>query len=257
MRHLLPFVILLAGTLAGCTQQNGERVSVKPGINDPYLNPDLQVEEWTSRFEVESREVFASRAAIVDALNIEPGMDVADIGAGTGLFTRPLAERVGPDGTVYAVDIVPKFIKHIRQRADAAGLDWVQTVLCTEDSVELPDASVDLAFICDVYHHFEYPAESLASLHRALRPGATLVLIDFRRIPGVSSEWLLNHVRAGQEVFSAEIQAAGFELIEEVQVDGLEENYCLRFRRIGDDRIVHRDLSTQHHCVYPAAPVEE
>ncbi len=233
MKRTVPFAILLAVTLAGCAQQQQpvERVSVKPGINDPYRNPDLQVEEWTSRFEVESREVYASRAAIVEALNLEPGMAVADIGAGTGLFTRPLAERVGPDGTVYAVDIVPKFIEHIRARADAAGLDQVRTVLCLEDSVELPDDSVDLAFICDVYHHFEYPDASLASLHRAIRPGGTLVVIDFERIPGVSREWLLNHVRAGKEVFTAEIEAAGFELVEEVQVDGLEENYCLRFRK--------------------------
>jgi predicted methyltransferase len=97
--------------------------------------------------------------------------------------------------------------------------------------VELPQASVDLAFVCDVYHHFEYPSSSLASLRRAIRPGGTLVVIDFHRIPGKSSDFILKHVRAGQDVFTAEIEQAGFELVEELAIDGLSENYALRFRR--------------------------
>ncbi len=88
---------------------------------------------------------------------------------------------------------------------------------------------MDLAFICDVYHHFEYPHSSLASLHRALRPGGELVLVEFKRVPGQSSDWVLNHVRAGQEVFTAEIEAAGFKKAQEINL--LKENYILRFRK--------------------------
>jgi len=103
--------------------------------------------------------------------------------------------------------------------------------LCSQTSIELPPNSVDRAFVCDVYHHFEYPQRSLASIYSALRPGGELIVVDFERIPGVSRDWLLDHVRAGKETFRAEIEAAGFEFVEEVEISKLEENYVLRFRR--------------------------
>jgi ubiquinone/menaquinone biosynthesis C-methylase UbiE len=156
---------------------------------------------------------------------------VADIGAGSGLFTLLFAKRVGPRGEVIAVDIVPEFLEQIRQRAAAAGFKNVRTVLATEQSVELPPRSVDLAFVCDTYHHFEYPRNSLASIHRALKPGGELVLVEFKRVPGGSSDWVLNHVRAGEEVFTAEIEAAGFK--KTGRADFLRENYLVRFRKVG------------------------
>ena len=204
--------------------------SVKPGINTEYLKADLNVTQWVERFEREGREIYDHREAIVAAARIKPGSVVADIGAGTGLFTPSFARAVGPKGKVYAVDIVPAFLEHIQKRAASEGLANVQTVLCTERSVELPPNSIDLAFICDVYHHFEYPQSSLASLHRALRPGGEVLLVEFKRVPGKSSDWILNHVRAGQEVFTAEIAAAGFQQIEEQDI--LKDNYVVRFRKL-------------------------
>lgn len=204
--------------------------SVKPGINDKFLDPRLKVGEWTQKFETESREIFHERARIVAALGLKRGMAVADIGAGTGLFTLPFAQAVGAGGQVYAVEIARNFLEHIRARAQQAQAANVQTILGTEKSVELPAASIDLAFICDVYHHFEYPQASLATLHQALKPGGTLALIDFKRIPGESSDFILGHVRAGQAVFEAEIAAAGFEKVEEV-TGLLKENYFVKFRR--------------------------
>ena len=157
-------------------------------------------------------------------------MAMADIGAGTGLFTLPFSQAVGESGKVYAVDIAKNFLEHIQARATKAHAANVQTIQCTGRSVELPEASIDLAFICDVYHHFEFPQASLATLHKALRPGGVLVLIDFKRIPGESSDFVMGHVRAGQEVFESEITAAGFEKIGEVK-DVLKENYFVKFRR--------------------------
>lgn len=204
--------------------------SVKPGINDKFLDPKLKVEEWTQKFETESREIFHQRDKIVAAVGLKPGMAMADIGAGTGLFTLTFSEAVGEAGKVYAVDIAKNFLEHIKARATQAHAANVQTIQCTERSVELPEASIDLAFICDVYHHFEYPQASLATLHKALKPGGELVLIDFKRIPGESSDFVMGHVRAGQEVFEAEVIAAGFEKIAEVK-DVLKENYFVKFRR--------------------------
>lgn len=209
---------------------SAQEASVKPGINEKFLDPQLKVEEWTDRFETESREIFHHRDGIVAATGLKPGMAVADIGAGTGLFTVPFAQAVGAEGKVYAVEIAKNFLLHIASRAAAAKVSNVEPILGTERSVELPEASIDVAFICDVYHHFEYPQSSLASLHKALKPGGELVLIDFKRIPGVTSNFIMGHVRAGQEVFEAEVTAAGFEKVEEV-TDLLRENYFVKFRK--------------------------
>lgn len=206
--------------------------SVKPGVNAEFLKPDLNVSQWVERFEREGREIYDRREAIVAAARLQPGMVVADIGAGTGLFTPYFSRAVGPKGKVMAVDIVPAFLDRIRQRATAEGLANVQTVLCTDRSVELPPNSIDFAFICDVYHHFEYPHSSMTSLHRALRAGGELLLVDFKRVPGKSSDWVLDHVRAGQDVFTAEIHAAGFEQVEERDI--LKDNYVVRFRKVGN-----------------------
>ena len=81
--------------------------SVRPGANEKFLSPDLDVEEWIGRFENESREIFRRRRQIVEQLGLRPGMAVADVGAGTGLFVGPLARAVGPEGTVYAVEVSP------------------------------------------------------------------------------------------------------------------------------------------------------
>lgn len=205
--------------------------SVAPGINESYLLADLNPDDWVRRFEVESREVYAARLDIVRAVGVRPGQAVADIGAGTGLFVEPLARLVGSAGRVYAIDIAPVFVKHVARRAEEKGLAQVEARLGQERSIDLPAGSIDVAFTVDTYHHFEYPSATLASIRAALRPGGTFIIVDFERIPGVSSEWILGHVRAGKEEVIGEVEAAGFELVEEVDLGSLEENYFLRFRR--------------------------
>jgi predicted methyltransferase len=227
--------ISLGLLLAGCqttpsAKPRPSEPSAKPGINTEYLKPDLDVTNWVERFEREGREIYDQRHEILAAARIKPGSRVADIGAGTGLFTPLMSAAVGSRGRVYAVDIVPAFVERIRAQAAAQNLRNVEAVLCTERSVELPENSIDLAFICDVYHHFEYPRSSLESIHRALRRNGEIFLVEFKRIPGVSSDWTLSHVRAGQEVFTAEIEAAGFKKVEEIGL--LKDNYIVRFRKV-------------------------
>lgn len=205
--------------------------SVKPGINRSFLDPDMDVETFLDRFEVESREVFAARQRVLDICDIKPGMRVADVGAGTGFYSRLFAAATGPDGWVYAVDLSPQFAAHINEQAQASGVENLTTVLCTDRSVRLPPDSVDRVFICDTYHHFEYPQKTLASIYQALKPGGVLIVIDFERIPGVSREFILGHVRAGKDVFRGEIEAAGFRFEKEVEVAAFRENYLLRFQK--------------------------
>lgn len=203
----------------------------QPSINDRFLDPQLDVSEWLGKFEIESREVYAARARVLDACGIEPGMAVADIGAGTGFYSRLFAAAAGDAGWVYAVDISPRFLEHINHRAQQENIRNLTCVLCTDRSIRLPPSSVDVVFICDTYHHFEHPQLTLASIHQALEPGGRLIVIDFERIPGVSREFILGHVRAGKEVFQSEILEAGFHRIDEVRIPTFQENYLLRFQK--------------------------
>lgn len=227
-------LILLTAVLITAMPALAERPAA--GAREPVLDPsinryyhDADPGRWREVFERPGRELFDRRREIVDALGLAPGMTVADVGAGTGLFTMPFARAVQPGGRVYAVDISEAFIDAIGQRAVEAGLDNVVTVVNHQQSAELPADSVDLVFIADTYHHFEYPQAMLASLQRALRPGGILALIDFRRQPGVSSDWVMGHVRAGRAQVVDELEQAGFVLVDEpLQLRG---NYFLRFRR--------------------------
>ena len=198
-----------------------------PEINEQYRNPDFA--RWQRNLETEGREVYEKRLAIVEAVAVKPGQAVADVGAGTGLFTRLFAARVGPQGRVYAVDIAREFVDGNLARARAARLNNVIGVVSTQADTRLEENAVDVVFICDAYHHFEDPKAMLASIRRALRPGGTLVVVDFERIPGTSPDWILKHVRAGKEDFRREIEASGFRSAEEVKL--MRENYFLRFTR--------------------------
>lgn len=202
--------------------------SVNPGINKSFENPD--VPEFIERFETQGRDAFDHRKEIVAALHLKPGMGVADVGAGTGLFARTFSPLVGKSGKVFTVDISGKFVAHVEETAKEQGLKNIEGVVCAPNDVRLPPQSVDLVFICDTYHHFEFPEATMRSIHEALKPGGQVVLIDFARIEGVSSEWVMNHVRAGQEVFTQEIVDAGFKQIGE-EKGLLKESYFVRFKK--------------------------
>jgi len=213
------------------TAQKSESNSIKKGLNDRFVSIDLDVEEWLGRFEIESREAFSAREQVLKACEIKPGMKVADVGAGTGFYSKLFSQSVGDGGWVYAVDISPRFLEHITQRMKRDKIENVTAVYCRDDSVDLPPNSVDVVFVCDTYHHFEFYARTLASIHRALTKDGVLVIVDFERIPGISREWVLNHVRCGKSKVTEEVQAVGFGLEAEVPIEGFKENYLLRFRK--------------------------
>jgi len=179
---ILGFSVLSSSILA-------QEKSVRPGVNDSFRDP--KVSEFQEKFEIESHEVFSKRKEIIEGCKVAPGMTVADIGAGTGLFTRLFSEAVGPKGQVFAVDIASNFLEHINSTNREAGRKNVQTVQCTPDSTKLEPATVDVAYICDTYHHFEFPLKTMSSLHAAIKPGGRLFLVDFKRVEGESSDCFL------------------------------------------------------------------
>ena len=198
-----------------------------PKINEAFKKPN--VKEYVKKFESEDREAYARRHDIVAALELKPGMAVADIGAGTGLFTRLMAEKVGAKGKVYAVDIAPEFLAHIAATAKKHGHKHVVTVRGTQDTTNLPTGLLDLIFMSDVYHHLERPQKMLSSLREALKPNGRLVVVEFDRKEGKSSAFVLKHVRAGQDVFVKEIEEAGFKRVPLAKAPKLKENFVAAF----------------------------
>ncbi|MDP6580174.1 MAG: methyltransferase domain-containing protein [Vicinamibacterales bacterium] len=201
--------------------------SVNPGINRSYENPD--VERLQASLEGERRAIYMYRHAIVAALGLQEGMAVADVGSGTGFITRLIAHQVGSDGRVYAMDIAQDLLDHVVSTADAEGLTNVVPVLGDQHTTNLRSESVDVVLVCDVYHHFEFPFDSLASIHQALRDDGLLVIVDFERVVGLSADFQLNHVRAGKGTVTDEIKDAGFDLVKEIPL--MPDQYYLVFRK--------------------------
>ena len=209
MKNSQRFLLLLVCLhFSGISGLQAEEQSVRPGINTYFMDPDWQ--QWVNRFERPGREIYDRRFDILRASALSPGMDVAHIGAGTGLFTR-------------------LFVENILYQSREQGLMNIEGVVNSPGDTMLEEGSIDLAFTVDTYHHFEYPQSMLASIHKALRSGGRLIVVDFRKQPGASSDWVMKHVRASREKVIEEITAAGFVLIDDKPF--LRANYFLVFRK--------------------------
>jgi len=202
---LLAFVVSLLSVPAIAQEE-----SLSPGANQNYQEKEVDV--FIKSFENDRREVSKMRAEIVEATAVRPGETLADVGAGTGLFTRLFANQVGEDGKVLAVDIIEKFVKHVETTCKEEGLMNVRGVVSTERSCELEPASVDVLFCCNTYHHFEYPFAMLDSMLTALKPGGRMVLIDYRVKRDDDGNVIKGHCRAGKIEVIEECTKAGFVL---------------------------------------------
>jgi ubiquinone/menaquinone biosynthesis C-methylase UbiE len=169
------------------------------------------IPRWVEAFEESSREAWQKPAAVVDYLQLKPGQVVADVGASSGYFSRPLAKAVGPSGWVFAVDIEPGFFAPMHKLAAQQGIHNLATILATASSSNLPPASTDLIFICDTWHHIENRPSYLEHLKACLRPGGRIAVVDFfddRDIPvGPKKE-----ERLSPQSVSAEFQKAGLKV---------------------------------------------
>jgi ubiquinone/menaquinone biosynthesis C-methylase UbiE len=127
-----------------------------------------------------SREEEEQPDAMLDALKIEPGSTVADVGAGVGYTSLKLARRVGPEGVVLATDLQPQMVQMLKANIKQAGVTNVKPILCTLDDPKLPEGKLDLILLVDVYHECADPPAVLKSWRTALKPGGRLVLVEFR-----------------------------------------------------------------------------
>ncbi|HET9468939.1 MAG TPA: class I SAM-dependent methyltransferase [Vicinamibacterales bacterium] len=145
---------------------------------------------------------------LIGALHIRPGAIVADIGSGTGYFTWRLAQQVGPQGKVYAVDLQESMLDLTKAAVDAHKLTNVEYVRATERSPRLPDRSIDLAFVAYAYHEFGDPEAMMASIRRALKPGGRVVILEYAKESRIAPASPL-HKMSFEEI-RREIEPMGF-----------------------------------------------
>lgn len=149
---------------------------------------------------------------LIGSLEIKPGSAVADVGTGAGVFLPYLAEAAGPSGRVVAEDIAQDFLDRAQARAKSSGLNNVTFVLGTDRDPKLPEG-LDLVYICDVYHHFDYPGEMLGHIKSALKPDGRLVIVDMYRFrKDEDGQDQKNHVRADRDEVIKEIEDNGLRL---------------------------------------------
>jgi ubiquinone/menaquinone biosynthesis C-methylase UbiE len=185
--------------------------------------PQRDPQEYIKLLESERRVENLQVDRVVETLKVLSGQRVADIGAGSGLFTRPLAKKVGDKGIVYAIDIDPALLKHIEQTATAENLANIRAILAAEDDPEIPE-QVDLIVIIDTLHHIGNQGTYLKNLKRYLRPSGRIAVIDFSKV------WPPGHEQMRYTVDRLEgwMKEAGFKQVE--KHDFLNNNFFVIYR---------------------------
>jgi predicted methyltransferase len=153
---------------------------------------------------------------VIRAMGLRDGDVVADLGAGTGYFTRRLAKAVAPSGRVYAVDIQPEMIAYLKREVEKAGLANVVPVLGTGDDPKLPPGAVDWILLVDVYHELQQPKAVLARMLEALKPTGKVALVEYR-LEGLTALHIREEHRMSPKQVLAEWEPAGFRLVKRLE----------------------------------------
>jgi SAM-dependent methyltransferase len=229
---VLAFALLVAGEKASFAQAPAEpHVQHDRAGNHPMSGPMGSVhhsfenaEEWAKQFDDPNRDAWQKPDEVLDALRLAPSAVVADLGAGTGYFSVRLARRV-PKGRVFAVDIEPKMLQYLGERAHHEHLSVLQPVQASAVAANLPEP-VDLILIVDTYHHIESRPAYFTRLAGSLRPDGRLAIVDFKLDapdgPPVEA-------RIAPEKVTAELEAVGYRLV--ASHPFLSRQYFLVFQR--------------------------
>jgi ubiquinone/menaquinone biosynthesis C-methylase UbiE len=161
----------------------------------------------------DSREREERCSLLLANLGLKPGMTVCDMGCGNGFYSLPIARLVGPTGRVLAVDIQPEMLKMLEEREAAENLTNIDTILGLLHDPKLPEGTVDLILLVDVYHEFSHPEQMLTAMRRALKPDGRIALVEYRaEDPNVPIKPL--HKMSKQQILK-EFPANGFKLVKE------------------------------------------
>jgi ubiquinone/menaquinone biosynthesis C-methylase UbiE len=180
--------------------------------------------DWLDR---EEREREEQPEKAIAQFNLKPGMMVGDVGAGTGYYSIRMAKLIAPAGIVYANDIQPGMLDKLHERAAAANVANIVTVLGSETDPKLPAGKLDLVVMVDVYHELSRPQRMLEGIRDSLKPGGRLVLLEYRKEdPSVPIR--PEHKMSVDEV-KAEVTPEGFRF--EKVVDKLPWQHIIFFRK--------------------------
>ena len=199
------------------------------GINKWYMG--RQIAHVMSHFgidwlEREEREMEENTSLLLKNLAVKPGMVVADIGAGSGYHSALLSKMVGT-GKVFAVDVEPEMIAYLNARIKEEKLSRIIPVLSTEQKVSLPENTIDMMLLVDVYHEFSFPYEMALSMRAALKPGGKLVLVEFRAEDPTVPIKTIHKMSEAQAI--KEFKAAGFAF--DKNIDNLPWQHCMVFTK--------------------------
>ena len=180
-------------------------------------------DEYIKLLESENRIEGLQVVNVIKTFKLKSGERVCDLGSGSGLFTRPMAQKVGDKGVVYAVDIDPELLKHVEKTAQEQKLTNIKTILASETDPKLPEA-VDLITIIDTLHHIGNQATYLKGLKKYLKPDGRIAIIDF------SKDWPAGHEKMiyTVETLDGWMSAAGFKRVE--KHDFLDNNFFVVYR---------------------------
>lgn len=179
---------------------------------------------WLIRPEREQEE---APSQVLEQLQLKPGMTVVDFGCGNGFYSLPMAKLVSPNGKVLGVDIQPEMLQMLKERAAVSGIDNVEPILSTEKETKLPENSVDLLILVDVYHEFSFPKQMLSGIRKCLKDDGVVALLEYRaEDPTVPIKPL--HKMSKKQIMK-EYEANGFKLVREF--DGLPWQHLMFFGR--------------------------
>jgi ubiquinone/menaquinone biosynthesis C-methylase UbiE len=216
----LPIALLALGGLGtGITAQQHQPQAKPDHMHHRFDDP----ERYAKTFDDPARDSWQMPGRVIEALALSPGASVADVGAGTGYFSVRLAKAL-PKGTVYAVDVEPSMLEHIRKRGISEGLQNLVAVQASDTSPNIPKP-VDFAIIVDTYHHLPSRTAYFRELAKSLVAGGRVVIIDFRKD---SPEGPPPEFRFEANQIIGEMKQAGYRL--DVRHDFLPRQHFLVFR---------------------------
>jgi len=174
-----------------------------------------KADEWVTTLEGPQRVATQKIDEVLSKLSLKPGMIVADIGAGSGLFSRPLAKAVGPTGKVYAVDIQQDLLDYINKRDKEENIRNIQTVLGEFNDPKLPARNVDLAFINDVLHHIQNRGAYLKALAKYINVSGRIAIIEMNKDDPNTPHKNQPELLVGRDQIEQWMSDAGFKLVQE------------------------------------------
>ena len=171
-------LLLAGGRMPETAAQPAEQMTGHPQGSQGYHRRFDQAEVWAKEFDDPARDAWQRPEEVLDALNLQPTIHIADLGAGTGYFSVRIARRM-PEAKLFAVDIEPDMVRYLRDRAQREQLGGLIAVLGTAESPNIPEP-VDLILVVDTYHHIDHRVAYFARLKQLLRPNGRLAVVDFK-----------------------------------------------------------------------------